>query len=176
LETAIRLWLELESQRVPFNVLEHERKAELNLKGWTFSFRLDRLDALADDHSVIIDYKSTAPSASTWFGGRLEQAQLPLYALALGEHVKGIAYGQISSTKPAKLLGAGQQGFGKGVKVIENWGEQKALWERALLDLIDELEVGEASVLPSARACRYCDFAAICRVQLADDEEEGTDE
>lgn len=176
LETAIRLWLELESQRVPFNVLEHERKAELNLKGWTFSFRLDRLDALADDHSVIIDYKSTAPSSSTWFGGRLEQAQLPLYALALGEHVKGIAYGQISSTKPAKLVGAGQQGFGKGVKVIENWGEQKALWERALLDLIDELEVGEASVLPSARACRYCDFAAICRVQLADDEEEGTDE
>lgn len=176
LEVAIRAWLDVEAQRASFDVLEHERVATLDLSGWTFTFRLDRLDVLSDDHIVVLDYKSTAPSTSTWFDGRLEQAQLPLYALALGERAKGVAFAQISATKPAKLVGVSQQGFAKGIKAIEDWDEQKRDWEQRLVALIDELEAGEASVLPSAKACRYCDFAAICRVQLAEDDEAAIDE
>lgn len=176
LESAIRAWLEVELQRAPFRVLEHEREAALTLKDWKLTFRLDRLDTLADDSTVILDYKSTAPSTGVWFDGRLEQAQLPLYALALGESVKGIAYAQISSTKPTKLVGVSQQGFGKGIKIIEDWGGQKEAWERALLELIDELETGEASVIPSARACRHCDFAEICRAKVTTDDEGDDDE
>ncbi|MDG0979519.1 MAG: PD-(D/E)XK nuclease family protein [Halieaceae bacterium] len=176
LEAAITAWLEVESQRPAFTVLEHERDTEMTLKGRKFKFRLDRLDALGDDHTVILDYKSTAPSTSTWLDGRLEQAQLPLYALALGEQVKGIAYAQISSTKPAKLVGASKFGFGKGIKVIEDWAEQTRAWEHALLGMIDELEAGDASVRPSTKACRYCDFASLCRTRAAADDEDTSDE
>jgi probable DNA repair protein len=176
LEKAINAWLVLEARREPFSVVEHEHRIETSIGGWIFRLRIDRLDRLSDGTTVIFDYKSSAPSISSWFDGRLEQAQLPLYALALGEQVSGVAFAQVSSTKPAKLSGVSDRAFAKGVKVIEGWSEQQRYWEHALGELIAEAEVGEASARPSLKSCRYCHYASICRVRVVEDCEVETDE
>ena len=171
LETAIKAWVALEAQRQPFTVIEHEQAHEVQIGAWRFKLRLDRMDRLHDGATLVLDYKSSAPSITSWSEGRLEQAQLPLYTLALGDQAKACAVAQISSTKPPKLAGVSAIEVAKGVKVIDDWGKQIQHWRQAIGELIVEVETGEASVRPSAKACRYCDFAGMCRVGRIDDDE-----
>ncbi len=73
----------VERERPPFTVAATEASAQLALGGLVLSFRIDRVDALADGGAAIIDYKSgRVPAPSKWFAARPSGTQVGLYALA----------------------------------------------------------------------------------------------
>ena len=156
--------LEFDLNRKQFKVLSHETPLEWSIDGITVGMRVDRIESLADGAIAIIDYKSSAPKTSSWFEGRLEQPQLPLYSLAMGEHVGAALFAEASANKPYALKGVAQQDVHKGVKVVEDWPELRSRWEEEVGVLARELVAGFAAVTPSRSGCDYCSYAGICRI------------
>ena len=84
----IRQWLEIESQRVPFQVKGVEVTQQLSLGAHQLELVIDRIDLLEDGTQVIIDYKSSSVLTSVlkdWDGERPVNVQLPIYAGILVE-------------------------------------------------------------------------------------------
>jgi len=70
-----------EQRRTPFRVRAVEQRATVALGPLTLNIRIDRVDELADGTIAIIDYKTNERATSAeWFGARLRDAQVPLYA------------------------------------------------------------------------------------------------
>jgi probable DNA repair protein len=71
-----------EQRRAPFRVRAVEQRATVALGPLTLNIRIDRVDELADGTIAIIDYKTGERATSAdWFGARLRDAQVPLYAI-----------------------------------------------------------------------------------------------
>jgi hypothetical protein len=70
-----------EQRRAPFRVRAVEQRATVALGPLRLNIRIDRVDELADGTIAIIDYKTNERATSAqWFGTRLGDAQVPLYA------------------------------------------------------------------------------------------------
>ena len=172
-------WLDLEKQRPPFRVLQREQDTTLALGRLQLKLRLDRVDE-CDGQELLIDYKSSAPSIGGWVSERLTSPQLPLYTLST-DRVGGIAYGQVK-LDDCKLVGLGAIDDIAGVQSdvpkaarryaeIENWEALQARWRDSLNRLADTFLAGDAAVDPAPRACDYCGLQALCRVELAPQQE-----
>ena len=85
LKDLIRQWCEVELARNhDFRAIAIEKEYLLKLGGLELSFKVDRIDRLADGSFILIDYKTgMTHGLSNWVGERPRQPQLPLYALAL---------------------------------------------------------------------------------------------
>ncbi len=79
-------WFEAEKNRgqtQAFRVVECETQRQLMLGKLILKVKIDRIDRLADNTRLLIDYKTgKVGSLMDWFGDRPKQPQLPLYALA----------------------------------------------------------------------------------------------
>ena len=164
LTTILTESLNFDLNRSPFRVLSHETPMAWSVDGITVNMRVDRIESLADGAIAIVDYKSSAPKTASWFEGRLEQPQLPLYSLAMGERVGAALFAEASVNKPYALKGVAQQEVHKGVKVVDDWPDLVSRWEEEAGMLARELITGFAAVTPSHSGCDYCSYASICRI------------
>ncbi len=73
-------WLDYESTRIKFEVVDTEVDRTIPIAGLTFDLRLDRIDRLIDNSLLVIDYKSGQVSPKSWDLPRPDDVQLPLYA------------------------------------------------------------------------------------------------
>ena len=124
---------------------------------------------------LTIDYKSGGSSrVSDWCEIPLKAPQLPCYSQALSDVVT-ITIAKVG----AEDVGFNTLGDDIGVLVTDR-KSQKALlsadvsslselsnqWTEALTSLVQSFVAGEAVPTPSASACRYCDYAPVCRAHL----------
>jgi RecB family exonuclease len=93
LENLLQQWLEFETVRQGFTVEGLEQTITAELRGHPISIRADRIDRLDDSGLMIIDYKSSKARTSGWSQDRLQQAQLPLYAVLLSRQIRHLAGG-----------------------------------------------------------------------------------
>jgi hypothetical protein len=81
LQRVLTALLHEEQRRAPFRLRAVEQRATVTLGALTLNIRIDRIDELADGTIAIIDYKTGERATSgDWFGARLRDAQVPLYA------------------------------------------------------------------------------------------------
>jgi len=81
LQRVLRALLRDEQRRSPFRVRAVEQRGTVVLGALTLNVRIDRIDELADGTIAIVDYKTNERATSAeWFGARLRDAQVPLYA------------------------------------------------------------------------------------------------
>jgi ATP-dependent helicase/nuclease subunit B len=90
----VRKWLNEQESSRNSTILAVEEHGTLMIEGLTMQVRLDRIDAVAEDITVM-DYKtgSTLPSVD-WDAERITEPQLPLYAL-LKPEARFVAYAQL---------------------------------------------------------------------------------
>jgi RecB family exonuclease len=175
LQTLLSRWLEIERARTPFTVVAIEEAREVQLATLELRVRLDRVDRLDDGSEVIIDYKTGRCSRKDWLAPRMNEPQLPLYAVA-GEspHTRAIAYARVDSVKPEWLA--------SDYEDEAQWAALCADWSADLALLAAEISAGLALVNPKrgAQTCRVCQFDLLCRVRDvshfgADDDEPDSD-
>ena len=161
-------WLDFEKKRAPFIVIATEKKMNIEMGGFIFSVRLDRIDKNENGEQIILDYKTGAFSKSSWEKERLGEPQLPFYAL-INEEALGILVCQIKLFD-TKLIGIVCDSLADLFKPFRNisskthWQEQKKQWQQSIEMLISEFSLGYAAVTPRNKAiCEYCDYASICR-------------
>lgn len=160
LQTLLLRWLEIERARTPFTVVAIEEAREVQLASLELRVRLDRVDRLDDGSEVIIDYKTGRCSRKDWLGPRMNEPQLPLYAVA-GEspHTRAIAYARVDSVKP-EWLASDYEDEAQWAALCTDWSADLAL-------LAAEISAGLALVNPKrgAQTCRVCQFDLLCRVR-----------
>lgn len=148
LQQLILEWLALEKLRPAFNVIAIEQEVEVTFAGLPLKLRIDRIDQL--EHSgelILIDYKTGQPNVKSWQGNRMDEPQLPLYAVTASDTVAAISFAQINA-KAMKWLGTGElqiQHSGIDAGKI-SWQEQVDIWSQDLQQLARAFIHGDARV------------------------------
>jgi ATP-dependent helicase/nuclease subunit B len=196
LKLRLEEWMQIEASRAPFDVMACEEALEqVSVGELRLRLRMDRMDALGDSGRVLIDYKTGNVNVNDWETPRLNEPQLPLYAVFGGvEDVRGVLFAQIragesgligSVANAEALRGADSKKIAKLTKEPYDATRRDA-WEDALMQLASGFLRGEATVDPKngKQTCEYCGLQGLCRVAEVQDplddgagaEEEGDDE
>ncbi|HVJ29779.1 MAG TPA: PD-(D/E)XK nuclease family protein, partial [Gammaproteobacteria bacterium] len=135
--------------RAPFRVRAVEQRASVTIGPLTFDVRIDRVDELADGTLAIIDYKTNERATSAeWFGPRLRDAQVPLYASQSTAPVRAAVVARLT---PAEVR---YFGFwpattfpGRAAKAANPDVEaQLATWRAQLTELAGEIAAGDTRI------------------------------
>ena len=181
LQGVLKRWLRVEAQRTDFEVIAHQQEFNFTIGPLTLHGYIDRLDRVAGEDFVVIDYKSgrKAPSLAEWTSDRPGEPQVPVYAVHVSrEHeLSGIAFAQVSAVSPAfkgcaqrrDILALGQDSLKRyfGGRTI---AQQVREWTPTLERLASDFIAGDSGVDPknppgvSKSSCRYCHLQSACRV------------
>ncbi len=175
LSRQVLAWLALERQREPFRVLEQEQQHQANVGGVQVSLKIDRIDALPDGRNIVIDYKTGDVSPGKWFGERPDEPQLPLYSMAVGDHVAGLVFAQVRAGSMAFNGVTAAEGLVPGVKSWEklsqtrtqlSWSAVLADWRATMERLGEAYRHGMSEVDPRRNpdACTHCELGPLCRI------------
>ena len=165
LEKLLSEWLEVEVKRENFELAGTEQSFEIELDGVKIKLRIDRIDRLKDGREAIIDYKSTAPASNSWEGARMEEPQLPLYAIQRAATVDAVMFAQMKAGETKFRGAAARNEIAPSVKMAAvPWADQIDAWRTQLTGFAHELRTGYAPVAPSENACKYCELPALCRI------------
>ena len=172
-------WLMLELDRPPFEVENTEQKKTVNINGLRLNIRLDRVDKLIGEEGnagrILMDYKTGEVQASRWLGPRIEEPQLPLYAIAGDvEQLRDIFFAQL---RPGKLCFTGSSAESQELVSVnptkkrtgepeETFSAILASWTEWLNETSQQFQDGLASVDPKkgAATCKYCAYGSLCRI------------
>lgn len=170
--------LAIDRARRPFTVKQAEQDERLEIEGITLRLQPDRIDALEEGGTLLIDYKlGAAHRASHWLDlrpGRPPAPQMPLYALAHARGLAGLAYAVLSPGAVEYRGWAAQDAIAPGIHVYEHlrrrpghlpdWQSVLAHWETVLRQLARQYLHGEAQVDPLPQECTHCGLSILCRV------------
>lgn len=180
MQSVLKQWLQIERGRPPFQVLALEQEWRLRLPAegphrFDVRIKADRIDRDGDGRRILIDYKSGAKQrVSQWIGERIEEPQLPLYALAADiGHEDAVSF---ASLRAGEMGFEGLAGEDVGIDGIaacdgkrnhpEDWDAVLQAWRAQIDQLATEFANGECRVSPrDAGACRYCSLEAVCRIE-----------
>ena len=171
-------WLELEKQRIPFEVIGKEDEVFVTLNGDTkIRIVIDRIDQLEDGRKLVIDYKTGVVSPGQWFSDRPEDPQLPLYSMATEGDIAALAIAQVRAgemvfkgvAEEAGLLPKVNSFDKLRVKNLkESWEEVLEEWKSTMNKLAKAFHDGKAAVDPKnqSNTCdnTYCDLKSLCRI------------
>jgi ATP-dependent helicase/DNAse subunit B len=146
---------------------------------FTVNIKVDRMDEDESGRRILIDYKTgEKQSAAKWLakgdGGRIEEPQLPQYALAAKLDVNdAVAFARVRS---GDMGYEGLCGKGIGIKgivacdgnrsVSGSWQQVLDEWKVNINALASEFVNGRCDVSPrDANACNYCGLEAVCRIE-----------
>ncbi len=177
-------FIQLEKQRSPFVVQKIEQDRMVNIGLLNIKTKVDRIDVLPDDSWVIIDYKTSEPSPTSWFGERPDEPQLPLYAVTEKRNVSGLIFAQVKSGKVAYKgivkeaeVFPGMTAFidSRYGKDYDSWEALTAHWQQILDQLAEQYQQGIASVDPKNpnTTCAFCDLTALCRINELNQQKQG---
>ena len=172
LERALTALLRADLTRAPFRVRAVEQRTTVTIGPLTFDVRIDRVDELADGTLVIVDYKTNERATSAeWFGPRLRDAQVPLYASQSTERVRAAVVARLT---PAEVRYFGfwpDATFpGRAAKAANPDTEaQLATWRAQLEELAGEIAGGDARIFVGDYEDAKGPYAPLTRVfeQLA---------
>ncbi|MEO8465230.1 MAG: PD-(D/E)XK nuclease family protein [Gammaproteobacteria bacterium] len=171
LRTVLATWLDSERSRMPFTVLAVERKGAVQLGPWTLSVRVDRLDRLDDGTVAIIDFKTGDRATSAdWFGPRLRDAQVPLYAIQTAEPLGATVVARVrpAGTTYSGVWPAGAFA-GRPTRLDADWPAQLEHWRTQLDRLADEFASGDVRIFAADSEGAAGAYAPLTRIaeQLA---------
>jgi probable DNA repair protein len=172
LQRVLAALLRDEQRRAPFRVRAVEQRTSITLGPLTLNVRIDRVDELADGTLAIIDYKTGERATSAdWFGARLRDAQVPLYAThAAGE----VAAAVVARLAPTDVRYSGFWPDGafparRNRAAHPEIAAQLAVWRSQLTLLATELAAGDTRVFVDDYADAAGSYAPLTRIfeQLA---------
>ena len=136
----LREFLAIDLERDAFRVIAVEQKLELVAGGVRIELRIDRIDRLAGDGLVVIDYKTGAEKTFLDSKGSPREIQLVAYACALDEPVVALALANVDSRV------VGFRGAGEGFVEIDDWDERLAGWSSVVRDACRRIAAGDVSL------------------------------
>ncbi|WP_062067776.1 PD-(D/E)XK nuclease family protein [Cellvibrio sp. OA-2007] len=164
-------WLAQEKTRPPFTVVAIEEEVQLEFAGLPLRLRIDRIDQLDNGDLILIDYKTGQPKLQSWQGERMDEPQLPLYAVTASNKIAAMAFAQINA-KAMKWIGTGELNIQHdGIFPSKTpWDEQLQEWQLFLQNLAADFIQGDARVdMKNSTTAQYAeDLLPLNRLQEQD--------
>ena len=164
LQRVMEAWIKYERVREPFTVVHSEQQQLIEIGGLRLEIRPDRIDRYEDGSYAVLDYKTAKiVRKDMWEGARLDEPQLPLYAVKLaqnGNQVREIMLARLATgIKKQSDMTVSQTGAELQANLI--------LWKQILETLAANFAAGEAAIAPKppGKVCNQCDFGPICRIE-----------
>ena len=164
-------WLEQEKTRPAFTVVAIEQEVLLEFAALPLRLRIDRIDQLHNGELILIDYKTGQPKLQSWQGERMDEPQLPLYAVTATNPVAAISFAQINA-KAMKWIGTGElsiqhDGIFPGK---QPWEQQLQEWQMHLHQLAADFINGDVRVdMKNPTVAQYAeDLLPLNRLQEKD--------
>lgn len=163
-----------EAQRPPFALQATEEDVSWSRGLLRLSLRLDRLDRLAGDERLLLDYKTGMGELrpdKDWLRNRPVNLQLPFYAAVLhdqGLQVSGLAFVRLHA-RQVGFSGLAEPGMDiAGMTELDSgqqWQAQLLIWKQAVQDLADEFIQGRAiNQIWNRNDMQYCDVLPFLRL------------
>jgi len=148
-------FLDMEAMRSPYRIEALEQSRDVECGAHSLRVRIDRVDRLDHGGLAIIDYKTgRSVKAPKWFADRLEETQLPLYALDRGSIGTSIVVVALSSSRTRYLGIWGQPdnfpGRGMALPEARAWEAQLTVWRNQIDELVTEYAAGDVRLSPAA--------------------------
>lgn len=158
--------------------VETETPRSLHIGPLALELRLDRIDSFATGGQLVIDFKTGHFEAKTWRSERLEDCQLPLYAVTTGS--LGVA---VLKFTPSTVVVYGLGDPALGLSCLKSadkffaepgldWSGAVARWRSQLELLAREFAAGDFRLDPAAPALASGQFAVLTGVHAAGEETE----
>lgn len=164
-------WLAQEKTRPAFTVVAIEEEVQVEFTGLPLRLRIDRIDQLANSDLLLIDYKTGQPKLQSWQGERMDEPQLPLYAVTATNQVAAIAFAQINA-KAMKWIGTGELNmYHDGIYPNKQpWEQQLQEWQMHLQQLAVDFIQGDVRVdMKNPTTAQYAeDLLPLNRLQEKD--------
>jgi probable DNA repair protein len=162
-------FLDMEAMRSPYRIEALEQRRDVECGTRSLRVRIDRVDRLDDGGLAIIDYKTgRSIKAPKWFADRLEETQLPLYALDRGAAGTSLVVVALSSERTRYLGIWGQPDSfpGRGIALPEAraWEAQLTVWRNQIDALVTEYAAGDVRLSPAATDLAKGAHAPLTRV------------
>ncbi|HRL22646.1 MAG TPA: PD-(D/E)XK nuclease family protein [Alcaligenes sp.] len=164
----------LEAQRPPFALQATEEELNWSRGLLRLSLRLDRLDSLAGQERMLLDYKTGIGELrpeKDWLRSRPVNLQLPFYAAALqeqGQQVSALAFVRLHARQVAYsgLAAPGTDIEGMiELDTEQQWQAQLSAWKQAVQELADEFVQGRAgNRIWNRNDLQYCDVLPFLRL------------
>lgn len=186
-------WLRYESTRVPFTVIDTEKKTQASIADRRLTLRLDRIDRLLDNSLLVIDYKTGNVTPQSWELPRPNDVQLPLYAgFAIGEteELGGLVFAKLlPGERHREFTGRVRRAretllndLNGATNLVRNPLEDADVlaWRDYIAGLAWDFLAGRAEVDPRKypETCERCGLQSICRIEenlpaISDEQSEG---
>jgi probable DNA repair protein len=168
-----------EKVRPPFEVIANDYESKAIIGNLTLTFKLDRLDQLADGSQLLIHYTSqrSTYTALNWIDNPNVAIQFSLYHLSHTPSIKSVSYLNVHPDKQNPFYGISEYDIHiKGVHTmtqssvktlpIQDWSALTQHWNSAIQNLLQTFQAGDAQVKPKDRktTCHYCKHAILCRI------------
>ncbi len=159
----LRVW---ERSRAHFVAETLEGEYTVSLGEPALRLRVDRIDRLDDGRLVVIDYKSGQPQPFDPLAERLEQPQLPVYAIAAGDAVAAVLTLHVTGDSTRVRGVADRRGRIHRLAPPRGtpWPQLIERWRSQLQQLLQEFLGGHAAVEPQPQACVHCHLQGLCRI------------
>ncbi len=172
LTSLILEWMEKDLERSAFEVLKTEEPDEIQLDGLILKIKLDRMDKTPEGKIILIDYKTGRINPpDKWFEDRMEDPQLPLYALQVP--ADAVAYANVKRGEykykgiavQDNLIPRLESDLSRYNPDLHSWKELSLYWKENLSRTAQEFLAGHLKVDPlnAPDTCRYCDQITLCR-------------
>ncbi len=159
-------WLEVEKSRSSFSIVSLEKRVEVVLADLKLNVTIDRIDRTKENQYLLIDYKTGEVVKEAWDDHRMDDPQLPLYAVSLQNPPSGIAYACVSKDK-LFFNGVGTVSD-PGMKMIDenSWEDLLRTFSVRLEKIASEIKSGYAVLDPKYKTstCETCALQAGCRL------------
>lgn len=160
----VKQWFEFDRNRESSFSVVTEKQEHCKILDLEFNVRIDRIDTFENDQQLIIDYKTGAIHPGKWNFDRIEEPQLPLYALLNPDKTSAIAFVKLAKDR-CEISGVGDSHVElPGVNTDENWENLLRKWQNNLENVAEEFLQGVATVTPQKDACNYCEYQSVCRI------------
>lgn len=145
LEKLLHGWIPLELQRDDFRIAQVEEDLVLQIADIELRLRIDRIDQTPHG-LLLIDYKSgSSGRVDDWRSAPPAEPQLPLYCLALGPEVTGIAFAKVQIGE-ARWVALGRKELVPRTKIEDDWDGLVQTWHNELTLLAKHFAEGDTRV------------------------------
>ena len=169
LTTLLDTLIEAESRRGAYSVEHLEERRKIRIDSWFVRARIDRVDRLSDGTLAVLDYKTGRyVGKPDWFGDRLRDTQLPLYALELGERVSAaVIVGLREPQVSYRGVWSDPDAFPYRAEKLpdeRSWQAQLDVWRNQLAELAREYAAGDTRVFKSDTDAVKGSYAPLSRI------------